>query len=474
MSVVCLFVYGQQSTADQKPSPNIVFILADDLGWRDLGCYGSEFGETPNLDRLAESGMRFTDAYAPAPICSASRAAILTGRSPARLHFEFVTKAKGVQPPARMLTPPPYTRDLPLGETTIAEALSASGYQTGFFGKWHVNEHYLRYLGWSPTHGPREQGFEYAVETFGSHPYNTGLKSAPESYAEGEFPSDAVTEEAVRFLETHRSEPFLLYLSHFYVHTPVEAPTDWLKEKYANKIDATTTLGKRRVEYGSFVETLDHYVGTILDALDKLELSDRTLVVFTSDNGGHPEYASNSPLRGSKWNLYEGGIRVPMIARWPGRIAAGSVCTVPVTGTDLFPTFCDIAGVPQPESMLDGRSLRPLFRGETAFAAQRSLFWHFPYYHPEKGYESALPEIGINDFTVSQTKPQSVVRLGDWKLIRFYERNYVELYNLRQDPGEQHDLAETESEQRQSMEKLLNSWIESTQARLPKRRDATE
>ena len=233
------------------------------------------------------------------------------------------------------------------------------------------------------------------------------------------------------------------------------------------KIDVSTPVGKRRVEYGAFVETLDHYVGTILDALDRLKLTERTLVVFTSDNGGHPEFASNAPLRGSKWNLYEGGIRVPMIARWPGTIEAGSTCSEPVIGTDLFPTFCDVTNTTFSETELDGQSLAPLFRGRTEFAAPRSLFWHFPYYHPEKGYQSALPEIGINDFAISQTKPQSAVRIRAWKLLRFYEQDRLELYDLNTDPGEQHDLATTNPEQLKKMEKQLNSWMGSTKARLP-------
>jgi len=448
--------------------PNILFILADDLGWSDLGCYGATLCETPRLDRLAADGMRFTNAYAPAPICSASRASILTGRSPARLQFEFVTKPKDVSPPVRKLQPPPYTRDLPLEEVTLAESLDEAGYVSAFSGKWHVTEHYKRYLGWRPDMGPRQQGFDVAIETFGSHTY-AGKRSEQERsrYAVGEFPVDDVTGNAIRFMEEHRDEPFLMYVSHYFVHTPVQAPTTWLYEKYRDRAAEGPGDPERRAHYAAFVATLDHYVGQLLDAVDRLGLKEDTLVVFTSDNGGHPEYADNAPLRGSKWNLYEGGIRVPMIVRWPGHVAAGTTCDVPVTATDLFATFRHAAGIPPVAQPLDGISLLPLFEGREIDLSQRELVWHFPYYHPEKGYGKAQVGIGVNDFAVSRTTPQSAIRVGRYKLIHFYDDDRDELYDLTKDLSEQHDLSSEQPERTRQLRQRLDAALSRMNARLP-------
>ena len=472
VSHVLLALLTIASTSAQEvrgAGPNIVFILVDDLGWRDVGCYGGNLAETPRLDRLAAEGMRFTDAYAPAPICSASRAALLTGRSPARLHFEFVTKPKDSRPPVRRLKPPAYTRDLPLEEITIPEALKSAGYFSGFFGKWHLNEHHGRYLGWSPTHGPLQQGFDVAVESFGSHPY-AGKKGNPhpERFAVGQFPPDAMTQHALQFLEEHKDRRFFLMVSHFYVHTPVRAPTKWLLDKYkARTQEAGPGDPVKRAHYGAFVETLDYYVGQVLDALERLGLAKSTLVVFTSDNGGHPVYCANAPLRGSKWNLYEAGIRVPLIVRWPGHVPEGSLCHVPVIGTDLLPTFCAVTGASLPARRLDGQSLATLLQGNGAGKEQRAIVWHFPYYHPEKGYEEAKADIGINDFTVSRTTPQSAIRIGAQKLLHFYEDRRAELYDLRQDLSEQHDLSLSQPAMAQRLKNALMAELRSAGARFP-------
>ncbi|QDV20441.1 Arylsulfatase [Gimesia panareensis] len=461
-----LFCFSLPVSAAETP-PNIVFILADDLGWRDLHCYGGKLAETPHLDQLAKEGMKFTNAYSPAPICSASRASILTGKTPARLHFEFVTKPSDVTPPTRKLQPPPYTQDLPLKEVTLGEMLQQADYATGFFGKWHVNEHYKRYLGWSPTHGPKQQGFQSAVETFGSHPYAKKFDWQPGDFQKDQFPPDAVTQNAIQFLQQKRKQPFFLYLSYFHVHTPVKSPTDWLVEKYRDKAVAGPGNAKLRTHYGAFIETLDEYVGQVLKALDERGLRDSTLIVFTSDNGGHPEYAANGPLRGSKWNLYEAGIRVPLLVRWPGHVKAGSVCAKPVTGTDLFPTFCEVAGGNCADLTLDGKSLVPLLEGKSANWPTRALTWHFPYYHPEKGYTKSKETIGVNDFAVSKTRPVSAIRVGDWKLLQFYESGKRELYNLRNDPGEQHDLSDRQPKQTAQLGSQLKQMLQDMQARFP-------
>lgn len=467
--------FGQAGRTDfgaEGGKPNIVFILADDLGWSDLGCYGHPWHETPNLDLLAKEGLGFTDAYSPAPICSASRASILTGKSPARLHFEFVTKnVPGRQSvvPAPPLQAPPYTLNLRLEEETLAEMLGKAGYTTGFFGKWHLNAHYKRYLGWSPTYGPKRQGFLIAEEDFGSHPYSYGKKKPPMVSKFGEFPEDSLTKRAVKYIKMPHRRPFFLMLSQFHVHTPVETPCLWLVSKYQKKIPPNTPNRNQRLKYAAFVETLDHYVGQVLKGIDEAKKRERTLVVFTSDNGGHPEYTANAPLRGSKWNLYEGGIRVPFLVRWPGRVPEGKVCRTPVIGYDLFPTFAELAEKPVDAEAagLDGRSLAPFFLNPGQ-RFDRFLYWHFPYYHPEgKKFGEAAKKIGAADFKVSQTRPQSALRWGKYKLIHFLEDDRVELYNVDADRGEAQDLAKAAPEEAEKLKGELQRLLMEAKARMP-------
>jgi uncharacterized sulfatase len=474
--VCALSVFSAALLCAETSQTNIVFVLADDLGWSDLGCYGNHWHETPNLDRLAGEGIRFTDAYAPAPICSASRASILTGKTPARLHFEFVTKgAPGRQKRlgGQTLHTPPFTLHLPLDETTIAEHLANQGYATAFFGKWHLNPHHGGYLGWSPTHGPSKHGFRIANEDFGSHPYSyRALTEKPKRISQdGEFPMDGVTAKAVEFLNQDHEQPFFLMVSHFYVHTPVESRCDWLLRKYDAKLPQGIANRTKQVRYAAFVETLDHYVGLLLDGLDGAGLRDHTLLVFTSDNGGHPEYASNAPLRGSKWNLYEGGIRVPMITRWPGHCPAGEESSTPVIGYDLLPTFCEVAdGRPVSSdglaSTTDGRSLVDVLRDPTV-RFDRELYWHFPYYHPEQGYGDAIDIIGVDDFAVSKTKPQSAIRRGNYKLIRFMEDTASELYDLSIDQGESRILTPHVTKIADDLADSLDAYLGRVQARIP-------
>lgn len=455
--------------------PNILFILADDLGWTDLGCYGNRIFETPNLDRLAGSGIRFAQAYAAAPICSASRASLLTGKTPARLGFEFVTKSEAVfQPVMAPLRAPRYTLDLPLEEITMAEALGEAGYQTAFFGKWHLNRHYQRYLGWSPTHGPKAQGFEVAEEDFGSHPYSYWSDKSKRSAIElpvGVFPEDSMTQRAVRFLKRKRDRPFFLMVSHFFVHTPVHTRIGWLRDRYLEKLPMDQPRREQLAHYGAMVTTLDHYVGQLLDALNSTGLAESTLVVFTSDNGGHPEYAGNAPLRGSKWNLYEGGIRVPFVVRPPGKATSGSrgterVCEEIVSGTDLFPTFAEVGGAVLP-GKIDGRSINQLLNGSEELQTAVEKVWHFPYYHPETDYLKATGIIGVNDGFTSKTKPQSVVRSGPWKLIHFYEDDRDELYHLPSDSAEANDRRHRDSGVARRLRLLLDSKLAEAGARMP-------
>jgi uncharacterized sulfatase len=448
-----------------------VLILADDLGWHDLRCYGNPWHDTPNLDRLAGEGMRFTQGYAPAPICSASRAALLTGRSPARLGFEFVTKlSTAPRPTGHPLIGPPYPLDLPLSEITVAEVLADAGYYTGFFGKWHVSAHHNGYLGWSPTHGPLQQGYAEGDQEFGIHPYSysahPALRTTP--LPAGDYGYDALTAKASSFLRAHRLQPFFLHLSHYYVHDPIHTRAAWLIEKYQTRLP--TGANSKRIEYAAMVETLDHLVGQVLDTLDELDLAKNTLVVFTSDNGGHPVYSANGPLRGSKWNLYEGGVRVPWIVRWPGRVPAGVTSDAVFIGTDLLPTLAAAAGTAPPHNVtLDGRNVLPLWLNQRPTAADlgRAFVWHFPYYHPETGFAKARATIGVDDFAVSQTRPHSAVRCGDWKLIHFYEDERAELYQLPTDPSEQRDLAGQELAKLRGLHQALDRSLHDASARFP-------
>ena len=458
--------------SDAAERPNILLILADDLGWADPGCYGNEWFETPHLDRLAAQGVLFEEAYSAAPICSASRAALLTGKTTAELGFEFVTKPEaGYQPVVAPLRAPPFTLDLALEEVTIAEALAQAGYTTAFFGKWHLNRHHGRYLGWSPTHGPRAQGFRVAEEDFGNHPYAYWNQKKKRTFLkgveDGEFIEDSMTRRAIRFLQQDHDRPFFLMVSHFYVHDPNHTRLQWLHDRYLEKVPADHPRRDKLAHYGAMVTTLDHHVGELIEALDESGQADNTLVVFTSDNGGHPNYAGNAPLRGSKWNLYEGGIRVPLILRWPDGIEAGYRSGTPVWSLDFFPTFLDLAGSDAPEDRL-GVSLLPILEDPAAQLTPgengRMMVWHFPYYHPEKGYVDAPESIGIDDGFTSKTRPQSAIRIGPTKVIHFYEDTREEAYDLSESMVETRPGADPNHAAR-----ALSEYLEKVGARMPRK-----
>lgn len=453
--------------------PNILFIYADDLARSDLGCYGHPWHHTPNLDALAREGLAFTDGYAAAPICSASRASVLTGKSPARLQFEFVTKNKPgrqVLVPVQPLEPPPFTVNLKLQEKTLAEVLNGAGYLSGFFGKWHLNAHYRQYLGWSPSHGPLKQGFLVGSSAFGAHPYAWKIKKPKTITTPGVYPEDELTKRCVDFLKLPHRRPFFAMLSQYYVHTPVKTTCQWLLDKYEKIVPKDSPNREQRIVYAAFVETMDHQVGEVLKALKETKAAKKTLVVFTADNGGHPSYSANGPFRGSKWNLYEGGVRVPLIMRWPGVIAKRSVCREPVIAYDLLPTFAEVAGkaIAKPaHAGLDGVSLIPLMKKPTE-TFDRALYWHFPYYHPAgRDFGKSIPKIGLNDFKVSQTRPVSAIRRGRYKLLHFYEDDRSELYDLTVDRGESKDLSKTMSKEAQALKEELQETLKEVKARFP-------
>ncbi len=440
--------------------PNVVFLLADDLGWKDLGCYGSSFYETPNLDRLAASGMRFTQAYATAPVCSPTRASIMAGKYPARMNTTdyFGGRRK------KKLLPAEYIQYLPLEELTIAEALGEAGYATFFAGKWH--------LGRGDEFAPEAQGFDGNAGGFWrGHPpswlapyKNPKLADGPE----GEYLPERLTEESLRFLEEHADEPFLLYFSYYLVHTPLVTKPE-LKAKYEAKAAALpphdgprfVPEGEREARqvqdhavYAGMVQSLDDSVGRLLDKLDELGLAEDTIVIFTSDNGGlstsEGSPTSNVPLRAGKGWMYEGGIREPLLVRWPGVAEPGGECDVPVTATDFYPTILGMAGLPpRPEQHVDGVDLTPLLRGE-AELEREELFWHYPHYGNQGG------------------SPCGAIREGDLKLIEFYEDSRVELYDLASDLGETRDLSLRRPATAARLRARLAAWRDAVDARMPR------
>lgn len=475
--------------AQKVPSvkPNIILIYVDDLGYSDIGCYGKEYGatfiETPNIDKFASESIMFTDAYSAAPLCSPSRAALLTGKSPARLNFEFVTKFPSDDFQAGdtawtnkfkefPLIPPPYKLNLPLQEVTIAEMLKSFGYKTGIVGKWHVSAHNKIYNGWNEAFGPRSQGFDWAEETFGVW----NKKMTNENYLNNKksFPQDEVTNKAISYIKKEHNSPFFLFVSHYFVHTPLNTALGWLVEKYRLKSEQLgLNYDEKRFRYAAFVETLDFYTGQLLEAVNEAGLKENTLVIFTSDNGGMPEVAFNRPFRGSKWNLYEGGLRVPLLMRYPGVIKENSRSLQTVIQTDFFPTFFELAaGMKYKKKDIDGKSIMPYLNTKSNVDLEnRELFWHFPYYHPEgKVGKTRGLQIGVEDGYVSFTEPQSAIRKNNYKLIYYYEDERVELYNLHKDPSEKNDISNNQQKISSQMKHDLLEYLRQVNARFPKRK----
>lgn len=452
LALLLAFPAAVHAAQEERP-PNVVFILADDLGWRDLGCYGNERIRTPHVDALAAEGMRFTDAYAPAPVCSPSRAAILTGKSPARLRItNHVPESPVYAPPDAPLRAALMLDHLPLAEVTFAERLKKAGYATGFVGKWHLSGPWRDFDGRGRLEfAPEHQGFDFNVggcafsgpPTF-FDPY--GIHNLPPRKP-GEYLPDRLADEAVAFLRGAKDAPFLLCLWTYEVHWPIEAPAERVRE-YAGREGP----GLKDAVYGAMVTSFDRAVGRVLGEIDALGLAERTLVIVTSDNGGWEDVVDNRPLRGAKGFLYEGGIRVPLVVRWPGVVAPGSVCSTPVIGTDLHPTLLEAAGVVVDESALDGVSLVPLLRG-AELSAPHPLFFHYPHYAWH----------GAN-------RPAGAVREGSHKLIRNYDDGSLELYDVEEDLGEARNLAQEQPELAAELDLLLGAWLTETGARMPKAR----
>jgi len=472
--LVILILFGSRlaSHAGELP-PNIVLIVADDIGWRDLACYGSLYYETPALDQLAKEGVRFTDAYAASPVCSPTRASLLTGKYPARLGLTDHTG--GAQPqwwrePTR-LKPAKFKNYLALEEVTIAEKLHEAGYSTFFAGKWHLGHadlYWPEYQGFDINMGGTAAGGPFSGSGYFSPYGNPRLTDGPR----GEHFDDRLATETVRFIESHRYRPFLVVLSLYSVHVPLMAPED-LRQKYERKRntfgETATPIygfdGDRRVRliqehaiYGAMVEAMDQAVGKVLAALDKNGIKDRTIVVFTSDNGGLSTGdraisqdqgwpTSNYPLRAGKGWLYEGGIRVPLIVRVPGG-RSGEKSGRLVTSTDIYPTLLELAGLPfKPDQHQDGESFAAALAGEDSPRAP--IFWHYPHYSNQYG------------------APCAAIRDGNWKLIRWFENDRVELFNLAEDLSERTDLSTSEPEQCQRLKQQLEVWLDEIGAKLP-------
>jgi len=442
LALLLLLSAAAVRAADPPRRPNVIVILADDLGWTDLACFGSDLHETPHLDGLARDGMRFTQSYSACTVCSPTRAALMTGKYPARLHV--TDWIPGAMPDNPKLMVPDWTKYLPASETTIAELFRSRGYATASIGKWH--------LGGEASY-PDKHGFDLNVA--GTD------KAQPPSYLapwkiptltegkEGDYLTDRLADEAVGFVERSKDRPFFLYLPHFAVHTPIQGRAD-LVAKYRAKVRAG--LAHTNAAYAAMVESLDASVGRLRAKLEELRLADRTIIIFTSDNGGRVPTTSNRPLRYGKASAYEGGVRVPLIVHWPGVIRPGRVSDAPVITMDLYPTLAEMAGLSVPEAARpDGVSLAPLLRG-TGRLRRSELFWHYPHHQ---------------HYQLGGTMPYGAMRSGDFKLIEFFNDMRVELYDIKNDIGEQRDLAAPRPKLAQELRARLHAWRQEVGAQMP-------
>ncbi len=435
--LLCLIALPAICHGANSDKPNIVFILADDLGVHQLGCYGSQFYETPIIDRLAQQGMRFTNAYAACTVCSPTRASIMTGKYPARLHLTNFIPGRNRRD--RKLLSPDWTAHLALKEVTIAETLKQAGYATGHFGKWHLNRD-KKYVAHRPG-DPGSQGFDDVLAT---HKPNAG---PPSPYDEDWHHVRQITERATRFIEQHKHGPFFCYVSHNSIHAP-EIENESLVAKYAMK--PSSNIPGNNPKQAAMFETLDKSVGTILEKLKQLGLEENTIVVFFSDNG-HLGPKDGNPFRGSKGDLYEGGIRMPLVVRWPGVVPSGTVCSEIVLSNDFFPTFNEVAELAETKiahakQNIDGMSLLPLLKDAQAKLDRKAIYWHFPHYH------------------ITGLGPQGAIRKGRYKLIEWFEKSMddetdaYELYDLNNDPAEKHNLTNTLPNVVVELSKDLESW----------------
>jgi arylsulfatase A-like enzyme len=423
------------------------------MGWTDVGFMGAKYYETPNIDRLAKNGMIFTQAYANAANCAPTRACLLSGQYTPRHGVFTVAGSERGKSKDRRLIPIVNNQTLPLEKTTIAEALKPAGYVSAAIGKWHVGN------------SQQEQGFDVGMER-----YDIGYKSGHFT-DNGEYLTDRLSDEAVKFITENKEKPFFLYLAHHAVHTPIQAKENII-EKYQEKEGEDC---HSQAEYAAMIESVDESVAKVHQTLEELGISENTILIFFSDNGGHGTYTCQKPLRGGKGMYYEGGIREPMFVYWPGKIKAGSNCNEPIISTDFYPTFLELAGAVKPEKyVLDGQSIVPFLKGKND-VRREAIFWHFP------GYLEAYK--GLTDESrdpIFRTRPVSVIRKGDWKLLQFHEEwvldggfeqvgtnNSIELYNIKDDIGETNNLCNVELEKRDELLQDLLAWQKETGAMIP-------
>lgn len=470
----CIFVFFQSCIDSNSKSvnsnTNVVFLLVDDLGWNDISCYGTTYHETPNIDQLAKSGIRFTNAYASCPVCSPTRASILTGKNPARLNI--TDWIPGSDPKNRKLLGTEDKHEMPLEEVSLAETLKTNGYNTAFFGKWHLGE---------KGFFPEDQGFDLNIGGHSAgqpasyfYPYkNKGKKwDVPglEGGEEGEYLTDRLTDEAISFMDANKEDPFLLYFAYYNVHTPIQAKEE-LIEKYQSKNAATyeSTKDEHRQErdgftksvqdnptYAAMIHSVDESVGALVSKLESLGIADNTLIVLTSDNGGLSTLGRKGaptsvvPLRAGKGWLYEGGIRVPTVFSWPGQIQQNIETEALLTSTDFYPTILELLNLDAlPQQHQDGISQVAVLEGKED-SLRKEIFWHYPHYHG------------------SMNRPSAAIRSGDYKFIKWYEEGDVELYDLKVDISERNNLVDQKPEKVKELDEKLQQWQEEIGAKFPR------
>ncbi len=438
------------TTIANAEQTNILFIYLDDFGWKGTGYMGSDYYETPNIDKLAADGMVFTDAYSCAANCAPARACLLSGQyTPRHKIYNVGTKPRG-KAEYRRLKHVAGVKTLDPKIRTWAHQLKAAGYRTATIGKWHLSDDPLPYgfdlnIGGTHSGGP-PKGY------YPPHGKVPGLKNAPAD----EYLTDRLSQEAIKFIEDNQQKPWCLFLTHFAVHTPLHAKKELLA-KYESK-----KKGKlhKHVAMATMIEAVDQGVGWILNCLDKNNLREKTIIVFYSDNGGYGPATDMAPLKGYKGTYYEGGIRVPFCVNWPGKIKPGVTTNEPITGVDLYPTFCDLAGIEKPQNQpLDGISLLDLWMGKTNALPKRSLYWHFPAYLQSYGQVNNEQRDPL-----FRSRPCSIIRKGNWKLHQYFEKNDIELYDLANDIGEQNNLAQSNPDKADELLNALKQWQQAIEA----------
>ncbi len=452
--------------------PNVILFFVDDMGWTDLGCFGSDMYETPHIDALAAQGTKFTNGYSACTVCSPSRAALMTGKYPARLHVTDFIPGHPIENTPLLI--PDWTQTLKLDELTIAELLKPKGYQTAHIGKWHLTPRDRtsdpNSDGSYPDYYPDKQGFDFNIggcergapasyfwpygrgKTLEDQKNNNTFKTLPEGGEEGEYLTDRLADEAVKLIDGFGQDPFFIYYAFYNVHTPLQARPDLLA-KYEAKIAANPDALHNNAKYAAMVESVDQAVGKVMAKLRDQGIDDKTMIIFSSDNGGlRPEATSNLPLRQGKGGIYEGGVRVPTFVRWPSVTKPGSVSDEPVISMDFLPTILEAAEVEPPAELaavIDGKSLVPILKDADASLDREAIFWHYPHYH------------------MSSAQPYSAIRAGDWKLIERHGSEELELYNLAEDIHEDNNLAQAQPEKAQQLYQKLKDWRESVGAQMP-------